>query len=50
MIHTQQQIGFCTTPDSVRIAYATIGEGSPLVKAANFREWLKTRSNNRMEE
>jgi pimeloyl-ACP methyl ester carboxylesterase/DNA-binding CsgD family transcriptional regulator len=41
MIHTQQRIGFCTTSDSVRIAYATIGEGPPLVKAANFLSHLQ---------
>ncbi len=27
----EQQIRFCTTSDGVRIAYATLGEGSPLV-------------------
>jgi pimeloyl-ACP methyl ester carboxylesterase len=27
----QQQIGFCTTADGVRIAYATVGTGPPLV-------------------
>ncbi len=27
----EQQIGFCTTSDGVRIAYATIGAGPPLV-------------------
>jgi class 3 adenylate cyclase len=27
----QQQIGFATTPDGVRIAYATAGEGPPIV-------------------
>ena len=27
----EQQIRFCTTSDGVRIAYATSGEGPPLV-------------------
>ena len=29
----QQQIGFCTTADSVRIAYATVGAGPAIVVA-----------------
>jgi pimeloyl-ACP methyl ester carboxylesterase len=29
----QQQIGFCTTADGVRIAYATVGTGPPLIVA-----------------
>jgi pimeloyl-ACP methyl ester carboxylesterase len=29
--NVQQQIGFATTPDGVRIAYATAGEGPPIV-------------------
>ncbi len=32
----EQEIRFCLTPDRVQIAYATVGEGLPLVKAANF--------------
>jgi pimeloyl-ACP methyl ester carboxylesterase/DNA-binding CsgD family transcriptional regulator len=32
----QQQIRFCKTSDSVRLAYATVGSGEPLVKAANW--------------
>jgi pimeloyl-ACP methyl ester carboxylesterase/DNA-binding winged helix-turn-helix (wHTH) protein len=32
----EQRIGFCTASDGVRIAYATSGEGPPLVKAANW--------------
>lgn len=32
----EQEIRFCTTPDDVKIAYATFGEGPPLVKAANY--------------
>lgn len=50
----QQDIRFCTTSDGIRIGYATMGEGPPLVKAANYlthlehdrkspvwRHWLK---------
>jgi DNA-binding winged helix-turn-helix (wHTH) protein/pimeloyl-ACP methyl ester carboxylesterase len=31
----RQEIRFCTTRDKVRLAYATVGEGFPLVKVAN---------------
>jgi len=37
----EQQIHFCTTDDDVRIAYATAGEGPPLVKAANWLSHLE---------
>jgi eukaryotic-like serine/threonine-protein kinase len=37
----EQQIHFCTTDDGVRIAYATVGEGPPLVKAANWLNHLE---------
>jgi pimeloyl-ACP methyl ester carboxylesterase/tRNA A-37 threonylcarbamoyl transferase component Bud32 len=37
----QQEIRFCTTPDGVRIAYATLGTGPPLVKAANWLSHLE---------
>jgi len=37
----EQQIHFCTTDDRVRIAYATVGEGPPLVKAANWLSHLE---------
>src|SRR2546423_133756 len=37
----EQQIHFCTTHDSVRIAFATVGEGPPLVKAANWLSHLE---------
>jgi pimeloyl-ACP methyl ester carboxylesterase len=30
----QQQIGFCSTADGARIAYATVGTGPPLVVAS----------------
>lgn len=32
----EQEIRFCTAADGVRIAYATVGSGPPLVKAANY--------------
>lgn len=32
----RQRIGFCKTRDGTKIAYATVGEGRPLVKAANW--------------
>jgi pimeloyl-ACP methyl ester carboxylesterase len=35
-----QQIRFCTTSDDVRLAYATIGDGPPLVKVANWLSHL----------
>src|SRR5947208_9970108 len=57
----EQQIHFCTTDDGVRIAYATVGEGPPLVKAANWlshlefdwhspiwRHWLQEFSSNHL--
>jgi hypothetical protein len=37
----EQQIQFCTTEDGVRIACATVGEGPPLVKAANWLSHLE---------
>lgn len=36
-----QTIGFCRSPDGVRIAYATVGDGPPLVKAANWLNHLE---------
>jgi pimeloyl-ACP methyl ester carboxylesterase len=36
----EQQIRFCTTTDGTRLAYATIGAGAPLVKAANWLSHL----------
>jgi pimeloyl-ACP methyl ester carboxylesterase/DNA-binding CsgD family transcriptional regulator len=32
----QQHIRFCKTSDGVRLAYASVGAGAPLVKAANW--------------
>lgn len=37
----EQQIRFCTSPDGIRIAYATAGQGPPLVKAANWLSHLE---------
>ncbi|MEP6818356.1 MAG: alpha/beta fold hydrolase [bacterium] len=37
----EQEIRFCTTADGVRIAYATVGHGPPLVKAANWLNHLE---------
>lgn len=40
-IPLEQEIRFCTTADNVRIAYATVGDGPPLVKAANWLSHLE---------
>jgi pimeloyl-ACP methyl ester carboxylesterase len=37
----EQQIHFCNTHDSVQIAYATAGNGPPIVKAANWLSHLE---------
>ena len=37
----RQQIKMCTSRDGVRIAYATVGEGPPLVKTANWMSHLE---------
>jgi pimeloyl-ACP methyl ester carboxylesterase len=37
----RQKIQFCTASDSVRIAYATVGEGPPIIKAANWLSHLE---------
>jgi DNA-binding SARP family transcriptional activator/pimeloyl-ACP methyl ester carboxylesterase len=36
-----QEIQFCVSADAVRIAYATVGQGPPLVKAANWLSHLE---------
>ena len=36
----RQQIAFCRAADGVRLAYAVAGEGSPLVRAANWMTHL----------
>ncbi len=38
---SRQRIQFCTAADDVRIAYASVGEGPPLVKAANWLSHLE---------
>ena len=38
---TAQEIRFCRTPDGVRLAYAEVGQGLPLVKAANWLNHLE---------
>jgi hypothetical protein len=38
---SKQQIRFCTSHDGERIAYATSGDGPPLVKAANWLSHLE---------
>lgn len=37
----RQKIRFCTSADGVQIAYATSGQGQPLVKAANYLTHLE---------
>jgi len=36
-----QEIHFCTAVDGVRVAYATVGDGPPFVKAANWLNHLE---------
>jgi pimeloyl-ACP methyl ester carboxylesterase/DNA-binding winged helix-turn-helix (wHTH) protein len=57
----EQRLHFCRTPDGSRIAYATVGEGPPLVRAAHWlthlvyewdspvwRHWMEGLSRGRM--
>jgi pimeloyl-ACP methyl ester carboxylesterase/DNA-binding CsgD family transcriptional regulator len=37
----KQSIRFCHSPDDIRIAYATVGRGPPLVKVANYLTHLE---------
>jgi pimeloyl-ACP methyl ester carboxylesterase len=37
----RQEVQFCTASDGVRIAYATVGDGLPLVKCANWLNHLE---------
>ena len=37
----KQRIRFCHSPDDIRIAYATVGRGPPLVKVANYLTHLE---------
>ncbi len=41
MPRQQQHIGFCTSRDGTRIAFARIGNGPPLVRAAHFLTHLE---------
>ena len=50
----EQQIGFCKTSDGLTIAYATIGEGSPVVYASGWptqmeKEWESDSSRSFLE-
>lgn len=38
---TRQKIQFCSASDGARIAYATVGDGPPIVKAANWLSHLE---------
>ncbi|MGB0513472.1 MAG: alpha/beta fold hydrolase [Wenzhouxiangellaceae bacterium] len=40
-LRLRQKIRFCFAEDSMRIAYATIGEGPPIAKAANWLSHLE---------
>ena len=40
MARTPQRVGFCTSPDGVRLAYAVHGQGPPIVKAPNWMTHL----------
>ena len=37
----RQRIQFCVAPDDVRIAYGTVGTGTPVIKAANWLSHLE---------
>lgn len=37
----QQRIQFCTAADNVRLAWATVGQGPPIIKAANWLSHLE---------
>jgi class 3 adenylate cyclase/pimeloyl-ACP methyl ester carboxylesterase len=37
----KQEISFCRAPDGVRLAWAKVGQGPPLVKAANWMNHLE---------
>lgn len=40
-LRREQTIQYCSAPDGVRIAYASLGKGPPLVKAANWLNHLE---------
>ncbi len=37
----RQKVQFCTAADGVRIAYASVGQGAPIIKAANWLSHLE---------
>ena len=39
--NSRPEVRFCTSSDDVSIAYATVGQGPPLVKAANWLSHLE---------
>ena len=39
--HPRQSVQFCTTPDGVRLAYAIVGKGRPLVKTGHWLSHLE---------
>jgi class 3 adenylate cyclase/pimeloyl-ACP methyl ester carboxylesterase len=39
--NVNQEISYCRTPDGVRLAHATVGQGPPLVKTANWMNHLE---------
>jgi pimeloyl-ACP methyl ester carboxylesterase len=41
MTAATQQVRFCTAPDGVRLAYATVGKGPPLVRVAHWMSNLE---------
>ncbi len=38
---TRQKVQFCTATDGARIAYASVGQGTPIIKAANWLSHLE---------
>jgi class 3 adenylate cyclase/predicted alpha/beta hydrolase len=44
----EQQIRFCTTSDGVRIAYATVGQGPPLVRVLGWLTHLQVEVGNQL--
>lgn len=40
-LQQRQRIQFCTVEDGVRLAFASIGEGTPIIKAANWLSHLE---------
>lgn len=41
MTKLKQEIQFCSSPDGLRLAYATLGRGPALVRAAHFLTHLE---------